>query len=88
MIEHLFKIFHKYCLPNVAYDNVEGDDNIGKHTTYKTCSKDLNSGYDSNLNEHNLEGDGSKCSYEKLWDVWMARNKKNLVPINVVAKNL
>ncbi len=79
---------HKNCLPNIAYDNVETHDNIGKQTTYKTCSKDFNSCYDSNLSDDNSKGDGSKCSYEKILDVWMARNKKILVPINVVAKYL
>ncbi len=79
---------HKNCLPNIAYDNVETHDNIGKQTTYKTCSKDFNSCYDSNLSDDNSKGDGSKCSYEKLQDSWVVRNKKMLAPFKATARKL
>jgi hypothetical protein len=89
IVENPSKVLHQDLLPNVDVDNVDGDKKIGGNIAYKTCSEDCSYGYDvSSCDDHDLENDGSKCSYEKLQDVRVAKNKKMLVPINVIARTL
>jgi hypothetical protein len=88
-VENPLKVLHQYPLLNVDVDDIEGDKKIGGNIAYITCYEDCYYGYDvGSCDDHDVKNDGLKCSYEKLQDARVAKNKKILVPIDVIAKTL
>lgn len=71
---------------DVTYDDVEGDNKLGEHTSKNTtCCKDIDSNKSSS-SYGDSKGDGSKCYYEKQQDVQMEKNNEMLETIDDIAR--